>query len=67
MNKTDYTIEEFNDSGWKQVKKSGKFFSLCMDENSALHSIWVGENKVHDDFYVVDGDGVVARIDRGVL
>jgi len=37
-----------------------------MTEEDALHSIWVIEGKVHDDFYVVN-DGIVSCVDRGAL
>jgi len=67
MNKTDYTIESFDNSDWKRVKKGDKFYSLCMDETSALHSVWMNEGKVFDDFYVCDSEGSVARVDRGAL
>jgi len=67
ITETGYTLESFKDSDWKRVKKDGKSFSMCMNEDAALHCIWCEEGKEHDDFYVSDADGVVSKVDRGSL
>ena len=67
MKKTDYTIEPMKDSDWKTVKKSGKYFSLCISEDSALQAVWIDCGRVFDDFYVADASGNIAQVDRGIL
>jgi len=61
MKKTRYTIEERNNS--YIVLDDGKVLSLCIDNNSALHSIWVENGSVDNDFYVVD-KGKVYKIEK---
>jgi len=36
---------------------NGKLQSICLDEESALHSIWVLSGKVPSEFYTVGDDG----------
>ena len=51
---TNYKIEKFEDSKWVRVLKDGVIDSICMNEESALHSIWVAEGKNPSEFYRVD-------------
>ena len=64
--KTNYTIRIDGDrySAYAENKAISKG---CLTEEDCLHSIWVVEGKVFDDFYVVDNKGAVVRIDRGEL
>jgi len=65
--KTDYTIEEFKDSSWVTIKKSGKFFSLCANEEEGMRSVWIEEGRKADSFFTADSDGVIAEIQRDCL
>ena len=61
-----YTVKQ--EGGTFTAYKDGKMISKgCLTENDALHSIWIGEGRVFDDFYVVDKAGAVSRVDRGTL
>ena len=62
-----YTLKQ-EPSARYTVLKDGLVWAIgFLDIESALHSVWVLEGKVYDHFYVVDADGVVACVDRGVL
>ena len=66
MMKTNYTIRKERDS-YSAYLEDKVISKGCITEEDCLHSIWVTEGKVFDDFYVVDSAGVVVRIDRGEL
>ena len=63
--KTNYTIRKCgnNTSVWKGEKREAHGFG---DDESALHAIWVIEEKNQNDFYVVH-DGEVSRVERDTL
>ena len=63
--KTNYTLKP--KGNWIAVMFDGKQEAITIDEESALHCVWTLEDKPVDEFFVVDRDGVVSRIDRGVL
>lgn len=63
--KTDYTMQSIENSSWMRIFKGGKVFSLCIDKNAGLHSIWVEEGRVAGDYYVVDEDGCVYKVEKG--
>lgn len=65
ITETEYSIKEENSSF--VVYKGESVASRCNSEIDSLHSIWVLENKVYDDFYVVNESGVVFRTERGSL
>ena len=66
--------KEQTKTGWKvkhthkgyECYLENKFESICIDEESALHSIWVMDGKEIDFFYVLK-DEIVYLIDRGAL
>ena len=64
MYDTKYKIKEENNQFMATI--DDKVQARCMDQESVLHAIWCLELKVADDFYVVH-DGIVSRVDRGVL
>ena len=64
MYDTNYRIKEENNQFISTI--NDKVQSRFIDKESTLHSIWVLEGKVQDDFYVVH-NGVVSRVDRGEL
>ena len=63
---TQYQLKEENNqfTVYKNNKIEAKGFN---DEESSLHAVWVIEGKVYDHFYVADEDGIVSRVDRGLL
>lgn len=63
---TDYAIKK--EKGGYSSYRDGVLISCgCLDKESVLHSIWVNEGRKFDDFYVADRDGVVVKVDRGIL
>ena len=65
MEETNYTLKPKGE--WVAVMIHGKQEAICIDEESGLHAIWTFENKPVDAFFVVDSDGIVTRVDRGIL
>jgi len=66
MTKTDYKLQDLNNRIAVYKDKTLKSHGFTCQED-ALHSIWIMEDKVQDDFYVADRKGSVSKIDRGVL
>lgn len=64
--KTNYTIKK--EKGGYSSYKDGVLISCgCLDEEKAIDSIKANEGNVADDFYVADREGIVVKVDRGVL
>lgn len=55
-----YTIKKEN--GHFRAYKNGKLISICFSKTDALHSIWVCEGKVEEDFYILNDFGNVERV-----
>jgi len=59
MTKTNWKIRQ-SYKGY-ECYLNNKFQSICLDEESALHSIWVMSKSTKKDFYVLDGENVYLR------
>ena len=44
--------------------KDGKVASKCFTEEDCLHSLWVIEGKIQQDFYVLNDYGIVERVNN---
>ncbi len=65
-NPTDYTITKCGDNRivWKGSIVVAKGFT---DDESALHAVWVLEEKNPNHFYAADDDGVIVQVNRDEL
>jgi len=59
----NYRLKRHNNSKWVSIQKDNKQEALAMDEEAALHAIWVMEGKNKDEFYEVDENDVVVKKD----